>query len=51
MQYGPDEHVVIFTDNYFSYSNITKELSNSSFTFGGTYKTDNGQITAHLEFP
>jgi hypothetical protein len=50
LQYGPDDHVVIFTDNYFAYSNYNKGAKQFLVTFGGTYKADNGQITAHLEF-
>jgi hypothetical protein len=50
MQTGPDDHVVIFTNNYFSYSNYNKATKQFFVTFGGTYKTGNGQITAQLEY-
>jgi hypothetical protein len=50
MQESPGDEVVIFTDNYFSYANYDKGERQFRVTFGGTYKTENGQIATHLEF-
>lgn len=50
LQGAPDDHVVIFTDDYFSYTHYDKAAKQFGETFGGTYKTANGQLVTQLEF-
>jgi hypothetical protein len=47
---APDDHIVIFTDEYFSYARYDKAGKQFLITFGGTYKTANGQIEARFEY-
>jgi hypothetical protein len=41
---------VIFTDGYFSYTHYNMATKQFHVTYGGTYKTANGQIATRLEF-
>ena len=50
LQGASDEHVLIFTENYFSYTNYNLAAKQFLLSFGGTYKTENMQIVARYEF-
>ena len=50
LQHAPDNHIIILTDNYFSYTRYNKAAKQFGLASGGTYKAESGQIAARLEF-
>lgn len=50
LQDAPDDHVILFTDDYFSYTQYNKDARQFIVAYGGTYKTENDQIAARFEF-
>lgn len=50
LQNAPDDHVVIFSDGYFSYAHYDKAARQFHTTFGGPYKLENNQIAARIEY-
>jgi hypothetical protein len=50
LQGTADEHIIIFTDDYFSYTNFNKATKQFVVTQGGAYTTSHDQIAARLEF-
>ena len=50
MENVSEDHVVIFTENYFAYANYNEAAREFIVTFGGTYKIEAGKINASLEF-
>lgn len=50
MQNATDDHILIFTDTYFSNTRYNKATKAFITTFGGTYKADNREVSIKVEF-
>lgn len=50
LQDAANENQVLFMDGYFAYTSYNKAAKQFDQTFGGTFKLENGQIVANIEF-
>lgn len=50
LQAGPDEHVLLFADGYYTHSSYNKATKKFGQTSGGRYTEKNGQVELRIEF-